>query len=443
MNLTPSVYRTPAQAADDATVALVPSSRPSQALARMLVAFFAVAAVLLTVVPWQQTVTGNGRVVAFAPRERQQTVEAPIEGRLMHQRVREGERVRAGDVLADILDNDPMLVDRLREERAAVLARKTAAESRREAIESRLGQLGNSRESAVGAAGNRIRMARERLRQSEQSLAASEALLDTARRNLDRQESLGREGLASTRAVELALLDKVRAETEVLRARAAVLSARSEVDALGADQSRVGADGLASMEDARAARALAEAEIANAAAELARIDVRLARQAAQQVRAPRDGTVLRWLAGAGAELVKAGDPLLVFVPDTDARAVELWVDGNDVPLLREGRAVRIQFEGWPALQFSGWPSAAVGTFGGRVAVIDAADNGQGKFRVLVVPDGRERWPAGALLRQGVRANGFILLDRVRLGWELWRQFNGFPPVVAPAEPGSTPARGGK
>ena len=77
------------------------------------------------------------------------------------------------------------------------------------------------------------------------------------------------------------------------------------------------------------------------------------------------------MAGTGAELLKAGDPLLVFVPDTDARAVELWVDGNDVPLLREGRHVRVQFEGWPALQFSGWPSVAVGTFGGHVAVVDA------------------------------------------------------------------------
>jgi hypothetical protein len=38
----------------------------------------------------------------------------------------------------------------------------------------------------------------------------------------------------------------------------------------------------------------------------------------------------------------------------------------------------------------------------------------------------------------VRANGWVLLDVVSLGYELWRQFNGFPPVVA-LEP---PAKGG-
>ena len=33
------------------------------------------------------------------------------------------------------------------------------------------------------------------------------------------------------------------------------------------------------------------------------------------------------------------------------------------------------------------------------------------------------------LRQGVRANGWILLDQVSLGFEIWRQFNGFPPAT--------------
>ena len=45
------------------------------------------------------------------------------------------------------------------------------------------------------------------------------------------------------------------------------------------------------------------------------------------------------------------------------------------------------------------------------------------------------WPEQRYLRQGVRANGWILLDRVSLGFELWRQFNGFPPATT--APGAT------
>jgi hypothetical protein len=152
--------------------------------------------------------------------------------------------------------------------------------------------------------------------------------------------------------------------------------------------------------------------------------------------APRDGIVFRIVAnGHAGEIVKAGDVLAVLVPDTVDRAVEVWVTGNDMPLVREGAQARIQFEGWPALQFSGWPSVAVGTFAGRVSFVDATDNGAGLFRVLVVPADGVAWPAPIYLRQGVRAQGWIQLGRVRLGYELWRQFNGFPPSL-PKEPGS-------
>lgn len=136
---------------------------------------------------------------------------------------------------------------------------------------------------------------------------------------------------------------------------------------------------------------------------------------------------MRVVTKQGGELVKPGDVLAVLVPDTQERAVELWVNGNDIPLVTPGRSVRLQFEGWPAIQFAGWPSVAVGTFGGTVAFVDAADDGNGRFRIVVVPDREEPWPATRFLRQGTRANGWVLLDRVRLGYELWRQFNGFPP----------------
>ncbi|MES2461629.1 MAG: secretion protein HlyD, partial [Armatimonadota bacterium] len=105
-------------------------------------------------------------------------------------------------------------------------------------------------------------------------------------------------------------------------------------------------------------------------------------------------------------------------------------------LLAEGRTVRLQLAGWPALQFSGWPSVAVGTFAGKVSVIDAVDDGTARYRVIVRPD-RERiasgkdqpWPPADTLRPGAEATGWILLDTVSLGFELWRQFNAFPPTV--------------
>ena len=57
-----------------------------------------------------------------------------------------------------------------------------------------------------------------------------------------------------------------------------------------------------------------------------------------------------------------------------------------------------------------------------------------QFRVLVLPASGTEWPAQRYLRQGVRTNGWVLLNQVKLGYELWRQLNGFPPVVSQAEP---------
>jgi hypothetical protein len=172
--------------------------------------------------------------------------------------------------------------------------------------------------------------------------------------------------------------------------------------------------------------------VANSVAEMQRTEVRVARQATQTLRAPRDGTVLRLLAQPGGELLKAGDPIASFVPATLNLVAELWMNGNDIPLIHSGDRVRLQFEGWPAIQFAGWPSVAVGTFGGRVLLVDATDNGMGKFRILVEPDSKdEPWPSNTYLRQGVRTNGWVLLRQVSLGYELWRQFNGFPPTVDP------------
>ena len=106
------------------------------------------------------------------------------------------------------------------------------------------------------------------------------------------------------------------------------------------------------------------------------------------------------------------------------------MDGNDVPLLSIGRKARLQFEGWPAVQFVGWPSVAVGTFGGTIGFIDAADDGTGKFRVIIFPDSKDDlWPQAQYLRQGVRAQGWIMLDTVKLWYELWRRFNGFPQTI--------------
>ena len=170
---------------------------------------------------------------------------------------------------------------------------------------------------------------------------------------------------------------------------------------------------------------------ATAAAKLANTEVKLSRQQRQLILAPRDGSILKVHYGSGSVQVKKGQRIATFVPDSQSNAVEVYVDGNDLPLIQKGVKVRLQFEGWPAVQFSGWPSVAIGTFGGVVKSTDPSVSANGKFRVIIVPDD-EDWPDTRYLRQGTRVMAWFLLNQVKLGYEIWRRMNGFPVALPDA-----------
>ena len=406
------------------------SIRSLRVLAWILALMLAATVVALALVPWQQAVPASGQVVAFDPVQRRQFVEAPIDGRIVRWAIVEGSRVRQGDVLLEISDNDPALVDRMETEREANEGVRQAALRKAESLRLMVERLGLTRDRAVAAAESRVMVAEDRAVAAARALEASEAAERTAKLNLERQLLLNQRGLSSRRNFELAQLQSDQTAAAVNKARADLNAARNSRIAAEAEREKAEADGHAQVDDATASLQQALSDERKALAELTKIDVRIARQATQRVQAPIDGVVLRVLARQGAEMVKAGDVLMELVPESGHNVVELWVDGNDAPLVSPGRKVRLQFEGWPALQFIGWPSIAVGTFGGEVLVVDASDNGKGEFRALVQADpASPSWPEQRYLRQGVRANGWILLDRVTLGFEIWRQFNGFPPTT--------------
>ena len=421
-----------ASSLDRARPSLYESRSPGAArvIARLLGVVLLLAVLVLAFAPWQQSVPGSGRVIAYAPLERQQMIEAPIEGRIRDWYVQEGDRVVAGEVLAELSDNDPEILARIERERDAALAHKTAAEGSVEVANAKIAALELARDAKTISADLKVEMARNRLDAAERAVDAAKSAERTAKLNLERQKALFEEGLASKRTLELAELEFETKEADLDRANATLKASKREVSAFGADSDHVSADASASIETAKESLRKAESELAKAEAEVQKIDVRLARQQRMSVIAPRDGTILRIVAKQDAQMLKSGDPVAVFVPDITANAVELYVDGKDGPLVTSGRPVRLQFEGWPAIQFVGWPSAAVGTFGGVVEFVDATADEHGRFRVVVSPDpDEEPWPDSQWLRQGVRANGWVLLDRVSLGFELWRQFNGFPPAV--------------
>lgn len=404
---------------------------------RALYTFSLVMVVGLLLAPWRQNVPGRGRVVAYAPTDRTQSIEAPLKGRIVTWHVREGSAVTVGDPIVDIADNDPLYLDRLERERDSAKQRVTASSNAVTMSEMTIASLEAARDGAISNAELYVLIAGDKREQAEQELLAADATLKTATLNQSRQNDLGGEGLASTRKVELADLKLATTRSKRDAAKAKLRAAENEIRAARAKLENIRNKEGAAVTKAKEGLEKQRSELAKAQADLAKTEVKVSRQQSMSIVAPVSGTVLRLTANGPGEFVKPGDVVAQIVPDTSSRAVELWVSGNDMPLVTPGRSVRLQFEGWPAVQFVGWPSIAVGTFGGVVSFVDATDDGEGRFRVVVTPDPHdEPWPESRFLRQGVRTNGWLLLDEVSVAFELWRQLNGFPPSVATPDNGA-------
>jgi adhesin transport system membrane fusion protein len=415
--------------------------------ARLLFLIFLAAPFILAFVPWQQTVLCRGTVVAYSPVERMQVITARVSGQIRSWHVVEGSRVKMNDPVVDIEDNDPELAARLEAQRTFLAGRIEAARLEVDELTAAAKAQESARDAAVKAAEANREAARKAINVAEQARANAKfaqtfevdrfEMFDDLFNNpqfggleskLSRDEARMRADRATT--------DTDKADAEVQRAQASLLT--QEALLLQAD-----AAGLSAIAVARSNLRKAEQNLFSIEREIQEIDNRIERFKARIVVAPCDGVVFRVSAnvGQGGQYVKEGDELCTIVPDTNDRVVELFLDGIDAPLVlayadRTGSMphVRLQFEGWPAVQFSGWPELAIGTFGGKVRQVDAASGGAGQFRVLVEPEARlaeDGWPDAEFLRQGNQAVGWVLLNRVPLGYEIWRRLNGFPPVLAP------------
>lgn len=387
----------------------IKTPRAGRILARWLMVLGVIFLIILFV-PWQQNVRGTGKVTAFDPINRPQTIQSAIAGRIQHWHVREGEYVEKGDTiitLSEIRDKyfDPELLTRLQEQISAKEQSLIAKEQKAAAL---LRQINALREAM-----------QNKISQAKAKLEAEEIRFKNAENQFQRNTKLFEAG-------NIPLTKYQEIEYKYQGAQADFTNARIELD-------RVEAEYLDKISKAESDRSNTQAEIFDTTADLAKLRNEFAnmriRNEQYQIIAPQDGVVVRaMLAGIG-ETIKEGDPVCMIMPLTEEDlAVELYVKAMDVPLITRGRKVRIEFDGWPALQFSGWPSVSVGTFGGEVKVIDYVNTKPGEFRLLVVPDrSDDPWPSQLRVGSGIKA--WVMLDDVPVWYEIWRQLNGFPPSL--------------
>ena len=398
---------------------------------------------LFLFLPWQQNVTALGKVTAYAPSERVQTIDAPVNGMIDRWHVQEGSQVKEGDLLLEITDTDPNFRQRLQAQRDNLQSKLTAKQDELRAYELQKQNLTAARDAKISAAQYKQDVANQKIRSSQEAVNAAQATLDAATLQLQRLQRLLADGLVSKRDFEVAERDHIIATRNLNSAQAQWQSAKAEASSASADIQQIRADTQAYLDSTSAVINKIRGETADSENSLHSSEISLARQNMQRIVAPRAGTIFRLPVNSQSQIIKQGDPLLVIVPHTSQRAVELWVDGRDAPLITHRSSVRLEFEGWPAIQVPGWAQVGVGTFEGEIAFVDPTDNGSGHFRIMVIhKPGSPEWPSARFLRQGISAKGWVLLERVSIGYELWRLLNGFPPRI-PAEPSAVTSAKGK
>ena len=409
------------------TLRVLQTPKASKLLAKWVVGILALL-FLIMFLPWQQNIRGNGKVTALDPENRPQQVETVIAGRIEDWRVQEGQYVHRGDTImriSEVKDKffDPEMLSRLKEQMNAKEASIEAKENKVQALENQIEALHNLLKFKLQQMNNKIKQAQIKVQEDSINY-------EIAKNQLDRFQVLYDSGNISLNKYQ-------QYELKVVETQAKYQNTQNNFAIVLVDLSTLEAEMMDKISKAESDLAATISDLNDAKGSLYKLRINYANMSKRNeqytIIAPQDGHVVKALKTGIGETIKEGEPVVTVMPERPDIAVELYVKAMDVPLLEKAREVRLEFDGWPALQFAGWPNVAVGTFGGRIQVIDYVDSKNGTYRILVTPDpDQEPWPEQ--LRMGSGVYGWAMLDEVPIWYEIWRQLNGFPPSLE-EEPG--------
>jgi multidrug resistance efflux pump len=400
--------------------------------------------ILFLFLPWQQNIRGKGKLTALSPKNRPQMIQSAIAGRITQWHIAEGDYVNNGDTLLSITEIkdkyfDPNLISRIEEQLDAKKNSQEAKENKTVALRNQITALRKALVAKNSQAKNKLNQASLKLEADSLEFVAEQVNYQNAtsifERNKNRYEA-GNITLTKFQEIEskfqMSAAKVLKAENEWLQRKADLANAEIELTSIEADYSDKISKAQSNLSETIASLNETMAEIAKMENELSNVRIR---REQYQIIAPQSGYVVKAIKVGIGETIKEGEAVATILPESDDKAVEMYVKAMDIPLIESGKKVRVQFDGWPALQFSGWPNVSVGTFGGIVANIDRVQSNNGMFRILVKPDPEdEEWPEQLRLGSGIK--GWVMLNNVSIWYEIWRQMNGFPPMIY--EDGETP-----
>ena len=390
--------------------------------------------IVLLFFPWRQTVEGEGKVIAYDPTERVQTISAPIDGFIDNVYVSENEHVRKGAKLFNMIDPD-------KEYKTRVYKMREDFKQQQQNIEDKLLLIDQKRESLLSQKEIRIELYDKRYIQAEEALRSKLVKYSAEKKNyevisnqFERTKELYAQKIESKRIYEKTENQYIAAETELNKIQIDIEVHKRNLSIIQKEKENFVEEIENKIRALESNRLSEETHLNKLKRDLEKHLTEVSRYETSAVVSQKDGAVMRVLKNDKNTYIKKGEPIVLFSPDVTKSALLFKVSDFNMPLIKEGLSVRIRFHGWPALHIPGWPEIRFGTFGGIIKRVDPVLHEEGIYYAYVVEDPNEPWPSQNELRVGTNATVWAALSVVPIWYELWRLMNAFPPnMVTPGE----------
>ncbi len=391
--------------------------------------------ILFILLPWTQNIQSKGQVTTLRPEQRPQFIPSAIAGRIEHWYVREGQLVKKGDTIVFISEIkaeyfDPLLVQRTDLQVTAKEGAINAYLEKANALENQINAMRNELQFKQQQLNNKTQQAQFKIAADSADLTQAFIQDSVALIQYNRTQILFDKGIEARSKIEDRKVKLQETSAKVIAAKNKLDASRNDLSIALLERSTLLYEYNQKIAKAESDRFSTLSEFYDAQAGVNKLRIESAnykqRSSFYYILAPQDCYITKTITPGIGETVKEGDPIVSIVPADYQLAVELYINPMDLPLIREGQLVRFIFDGWPAFIFSGWPGQSFGTYSGKIVAIDNMISDNNRYRILVTPDHNDKpWPKE--LRPGSGAQGIALLNNVPLWYEIWRQFNGFPP----------------
>ncbi|MFY7964175.1 MAG: HlyD family secretion protein [Chitinophagaceae bacterium] len=393
--------------------------------------------VFVMFLPWTQNIKASGSITTLMQENRPQEINTVLSGSIAKWYIKEGDFVKKGDTVLKLGEVkvdyfDPELLDRTKQQLEAKKQSAAGYENKAKTADIQVAAQQEAQILKLSILDNKIKQQQLKIISDSNDVIALSNELSIYKRQLDAGKVMLDSGAISLVDFEKrranyqnGFAKKISAENKFAQGKQELINYRIEKNSVVQDYvdkiSKTEGDKFSSLSNL----ASTNADISKLQNIYANYDIR---NKLYYIIAPQDGQIIKAKKAGIGEFVKEGEMVVEIVPLNKSFAVEMYIEPMDLPLVHIGEKVRFIFDGFPAIVFSGWPNNSFGTFGGKIAAVETNISSNGKFRVLVAEDttnSEKSWPRN--LKLGGGAKGIALLKDVKVGYELWRNINGFPP----------------